>query len=663
MGFLRSRAFADAIKAGVGWMDDGARDDPTQDALYSRYEDWRHVLWDSSSDELDLSDARYLFRWRWVDEDVARLMFPDRVDVIAQAIEEAAHSDADGWEEENWQTPQDLAHLRSGTLYAAGVGELADAKRRRVKLIEAQYRAPARVKVVSEGPWKGSILHPRDHVLQHTLDLASSSIIERVMMRVHLAVFTPSKLLAHQVSPYRHNRFTLTPIWCYRKSRDRLPYGVIRRVRDVQQDLNKRASKALFMLNTNQVIADEGAVDDWDVMRDEVGRPDGVIIKKPGRELEIRRDTEAANGQVEMMQLASTSIQKSAGVAQENMGRQTNAVSGEAIKARQLQGSVVTTEPFDNLRLATQVQGEKQLSLIEQWYTEEKVIRLTGAKNALEWVKVNSPQVQPDGTVRFMNDITASMADFVVSEQDYAGTLRQVMFENLNQLAARLPPEIGLRVMTIAMDFSDLPNKDDIANQFRKLTGERDPSKPPSAQEEAQAQEQAAQQAQALELQRQMALSALEEQRAKVRETHAKAAKLEAEVAAMGAAMGTEQSDADQRDAASREQALLETIGKIREESSNEIDRVSEALRKAQMELANRTLQIREDAQTKLEVARIDADAKERVAQIQAVSDQAIEKLKAKLDELAKQLKDNQADQKEERDEKKDKSKKAQASE
>ncbi len=663
VGFLRSRAFADAIKAGVGWMDDGARDDPTQDALYSRYEDWRHVLWDSSSDELDLSDARYLFRWRWVDEDVARLMFPDRVDVIAQAIEEAAHSDADGWEEENWQTPQDLAHLRSGTLYAAGVGELADAKRRRVKLIEAQYRAPARVKVVSEGPWKGSILHPRDHVLQHTLDLASSSIIERVMMRVHLAVFTPSKLLAHQVSPYRHNRFTLTPIWCYRKSRDRLPYGVIRRVRDVQQDLNKRASKALFMLNTNQVIADEGAVDDWDVMRDEVGRPDGVIIKKPGRELEIRRDTEAANGQVEMMQLASTSIQKSAGVAQENMGRQTNAVSGEAIKARQLQGSVVTTEPFDNLRLATQVQGEKQLSLIEQWYTEEKVIRLTGAKNALEWVKVNSPQVQPDGTVRFMNDITASMADFVVSEQDYAGTLRQVMFENLNQLAARLPPEIGLRVMTIAMDFSDLPNKDDIANQFRKLTGERDPSKPPSAQEEAQAQEQAAQQAQALELQRQMALSALEEQRAKVRETHAKAAKLEAEVAAMGAAMGTEQSDADQRDAASREQALLETIGKIREESSNEIDRVSEALRKAQMELANRTLQIREDAQTKLEVARIDADAKERVAQIQAVSDQAIEKLKAKLDELAKQLKDNQADQKEERDEKKDKSKKAQASE
>ena len=26
--------------------------------------------------ELDLSDARYIFRWRWVDEDVALAMFP-----------------------------------------------------------------------------------------------------------------------------------------------------------------------------------------------------------------------------------------------------------------------------------------------------------------------------------------------------------------------------------------------------------------------------------------------------------------------------------------------------------------------------------------------------------------------------------------------------------
>ena len=56
--FVRSRAFADAVKSGVGWIDDGVRDDPTQDIIYSRYEDWRNVIWDSSCYEHDLSDAK-----------------------------------------------------------------------------------------------------------------------------------------------------------------------------------------------------------------------------------------------------------------------------------------------------------------------------------------------------------------------------------------------------------------------------------------------------------------------------------------------------------------------------------------------------------------------------------------------------------------------------
>ena len=91
-----------------------------------------------------------------------------------------------------------------------------------------------------------------------------------------------------------------------------------------------------------------------------------------------------------------------------------------------------------------------------------------------------------------------------------------------------------------------------------------------------------------------------------------------------------------------REEALMKDIETIKAEAATEIDRVSEALRKAQIDLASRTLQIREDANTKLEVARIDADSKERVAQIQAVSDEKLAKLQAQLDELSEQLKEGE---------------------
>jgi ribosome-associated translation inhibitor RaiA len=428
-------------------------------------------------------------------------------------------------------------------------------------------------------------------------------------------------MLAMAPSVFRHNRFSLTPVWCYRRGSDRLPYGVIRRVRDIQQDLNKRASKALFLLNTNQIIADEGAVADWDVARDEVSRPDGVVLKKPGKEFAIRRDTDAATGQISMMTLAAQSIQKSAGVSDENLGRRTNAVSGEAIKARQLQGSVVTTEPFDNLRFAVQVQGEKQLALTEQFYTEEKVVRLTGAKGALEWVKVNQPEVQADGTVRFINDITASMADFMVADADYAGTLRQVMFESLNAMAMRLPPEVALRLMAMAMDYSDLPNKDEIAREIRQITGQPDPSVEPTPEEAQQLAQQQQMQVEALQMQREQAMLALEEARAKVRELNARAAKLEAEAGA-GSPDGQMQAAIDQ----------------VRAQAAQEIDRLSDALRKANAELAARTIQANKDADVAIERARIEAASRERVAEIQAGSDRAIDQLSRRLAELEQRM-------------------------
>lgn len=613
--FVRSRSFADAIKGGVGWVDDGARDDPTKDPLYSNYADWRTVLHDSDGYDLGMDDARYLFSWRRIDEDITVMMFPDRADVIRRACEDAAHPTNLESEEESWYDAIDVSGTtgRSGTLTSMGTGLVAEASRKKVRIFRCEFRMPTSVKVVDSGPMQGTIFDERDQVAVDHIVKSGAQLVDKVMMRMWVAVFTESDLLHLGPSIYRHNDFSLTPIWCYRRGRDRMPYGVIRRVRDIQQDLNKRASKALFLLNTNQVIADEGAVDDWEVAREEAARPDGVIIKKAGKEFTIRRDTDAATGQMAMMTMDAQSIQKSGGVADENLGRQTNAVSGEAIKARQTQGSVVTTEPFDNYRLAIRLQGSKQLCNVEQFYTAQKVMRLSGAKNQIEWVKINQPEPQPDGSVRYLNDVTASKADFVVSEQDYADTMRAVMFDSLNNIAGRLPPDIALRLLTLAFEFSNMPNKDQIAEQFRKITGERDPNKEPTPEEAQQDEQNRAMQAEALQMQRQQAILALEEQRAKVRELNAKASKLEADAGGAGSGVDLQTQAA----------------------TSAEMDRLSEELRKAQAQAADQTLKIKQDADTRIEVARIEAASREEVARIQAASDQRLAAIEAALNKLA----------------------------
>ena len=59
--------------------------------------------------------------------------------------------------------------------------------------------------------------------------------------------------------------------------------------------------------------------------------------------------------------------------------------SGKAILAKQDQGQMVTAEIFDNQLLAHQLEGELVLSMIEQFYTEEKTFSVTGDRYKLDY--------------------------------------------------------------------------------------------------------------------------------------------------------------------------------------------------------------------------------------------------------------------------------------
>lgn len=623
--YVRSEAFAESIKAGLSWVDDGVRDDPTKEAIYKEWESWRNVLHDSrgAAQAKDMSRCRYLFRWRYVDLDVAEATFEERAGVLRLAAEDSASFDLDAEGLEGFGAPLSTymhgTERTSGGARFLGSGLALDGMgssqvRKRVKIYEAQYRRPVKVKMVLDGPFRGSVVGDFDPVLGELVGAGRLTVAERLMMRMHVALFTTAGLIDMGPSPFRHNDFTLTPIWCYRRGRDGLPYGMIRRVRDLQLDLNKRASKANFLINSNQIIADDNATTDWETLRDEASRPDGVMAVKAGARFEIRRDGDQVAGQVEMMRLAAATIQKSGGVADENLGRQTNAVSGEAIKARQTQGSVVTTEPFDNLRLATQISGDKELSLIEQFLTEEKVVRLTGDKGRIEWLKLNQIEVDANGTVRILNDVTASKADFVVSEQDYAGTLRQVMFDSMMQIAQRLPPEVALRMMRIAYEFSDLPNKDEIVQELRSVTGEKDPEREPTPEEQAAEEAQMQAQQEALEVQREQIQLEMEERRAKVRELNAKSAKLESE-------LGQSQGDAPAADA----------LAQARAQAQDVIDRLQAQVSELSAKLA--AALARNDDQAM--AARIKADAEVRKAEILAAGDKRLQALEDRVNAIA----------------------------
>lgn len=608
--FIRSKAFEDCVKGGLGWLEDGACGDPTQEPLFSRYESWRNIIDDSKSVEIGGEDARFLFRIKWLDLDVACALLPNRRSILERASTSETtwgrEEDEDLWYLGQHFTSRDaMGHVIDYRTYISDASMVVN-RRERVKIIEAWYRVPERCQICEGDVFHGERYDPKNDLMKQAVKHGIVSLNDQVRMSVRVALLTESDLLQDMASPYKHNRFPFTPIRCYRRGRDGAPYGVIRRWRDVQDDLNKRASKALFILSTNRVIADVDAVEDHDEAREEVARPDAYIIKKRGSEFKIENDTQLAEEHLMMMERDARLIRNIGGVTDDNLGRKSNAISGEAIKARQLQGSVTTASLFDNLRLAVKLQGEIQLSLAEQYITMPKVIRLTGDRGKIEWLKINQPEVDGNGETRFVNDIAASKADFVVDEQDFHQSVRQSMFETMVDLVGKIAAvnaEAALRILKMSLEFSDMPNKDEMAGEIAAILG-LDTNKDPAdmtpeeqAEYKAKAEAKKAQQ----QMAQQQAQQTLDQQAAEIKQTMAAAQKLlaEAQRAHAAASETTAKAQALQLETSSRDIGA-ESDTQIRESQARTQKTIADAdLARANADAARQAgdAQIRQSAQ------------------------------------------------------------------
>jgi hypothetical protein len=547
--FHRSRAFEDAVKVGIGWMEAGVQDEDDGEPIYDRYESWRNMLWDSSATELDGSDMRYVFRSKWVDEDIAKAMFPKRADVIELSVIDATLYGS--FDMVDGDIAMDFAEFERE--HNGIYGTIVTHKRRRVRLIEASYKVPETVERIRGGQYNGEIFDKADSRHVQAIEAGQGAIVKKVMMRTRIAIVTTQALLFEGPSPYRHNRHKFIPIWGYRRGKDGLPYGIIRRVRDIQDGVNKRASKALHILSTNKVIMDEGAVDDMDEFAKEISRPDAIIVKKPGKAIDLNVDRELAGPHLEMMSRDINMIQQAGGVTDELLGRQTNAASGIAVQKRQEQGSLATSKFFDNLRLAEQLRGEIELSLVEQYATEQKQFRITNMRGAPDYVTVN------DGLPE--NDITRSKADFVISEADWRATMRQAAVDQLTEMLMKMPPEVAMAMLDLVVDSMDIPNREEIAKRIRAINGQKDPDQEEPTPEDIQ-REQAAQQQAAIQ-------QAMVE--ADLREKNAKAAKAEADAERVKAqTVGDKMTTANTAMQAAQAVITMPTIAKVADNLLNE---------------------------------------------------------------------------------------------
>ncbi len=479
VGFERSDGFARGVKAGLGWIETGVRGDPDREPLYTRSESWRNILYDSLGTRNDLDDSRYLFRFRWVDLDVAIAYFPEaeaKLRLAATTREEERYMNywmgrPLGGEEDFAPTTFDARW----TFYDAGSWQ--SNTRERVLLIEAWSKEPFAEK-----------------------NTGAPGTYDRTYMRMRLTIMTEDNIICEDWSPYKHNRFPFIPIWCYRRARDNAPYGVVRALRGPQDVLNKSMSKSIWEASANQIVMEKGAIDvkvmGADTIRDEASAPDGQVILADGgmEKFKFNNREDRITGHMRLADRGIDSIRSAGGVTNENLGQDSNAHSGKAINLKQEQGSTVTAEIFDNLLLARQLEGEITLSLVEQYMGDPKIFSITGDRGKYEYERINQ---RDPVTGQVIGDITARAAQYVIGEQAWKQTIMQAAFESMLDLLgnlSKIAPDVVKTLLPFVMELGDFPNKKAMISKLRESTGQPDPDEPMTPE-----QQKAAQQAQQLQ--------------------------------------------------------------------------------------------------------------------------------------------------------------------
>jgi hypothetical protein len=284
-------------------------------------------------------------------------------------------------------------------------------------------------------------------------------------------------------------------------SRDNDRYGLVRIMISLQDEINKRRSKALHLLNTSQIVMTQGAVDDVEKARTEAARPDGtIVVNSLGGSIDehfrFNTRTDLAVGQVQLLQESKNELDQ-IGPNATMMGEKAKgsaAASGKAIIASQQGGMMEVGDLLDNLRHLDMRVFRAVWNRIRQFWTAEKWIRTTDDERNVKWVGMNvdpmqihaamqqNPQMQ-EKIAGIVSNVAELDCDIIIDEAPDSVTPALEQWQALVELKKYdAAGELPYRALIEAAP--NLRNKDKIFEQMDKAAQAK--SQNPQAQQAQQ---------------------------------------------------------------------------------------------------------------------------------------------------------------------------------
>lgn len=436
-----SDAFLDMLTCGLGWTETRLdfTENPDGEPIIERV-DPLEIIVDAAARKANLLDARRVFRIKDMPRAEARELFPDADPALLDAP---------------WARDEDAkTKSMDPPRYQRNEGGDDDVRDDDlVTIVHAQWIEFEDTYSVTDPETGQKIPLTAEQAgafEARAVAAGMKSPVRKGTKRVWKQAFLGGELL-EPVKPTLCDKCSWRALTGKRNRNDGTWYGLVRGMRDPQQWANKWMSQSMHILNTTAkggILAETGAFLDPKQAEASYARPDAItwmangaisagrIMPKPGGGM--------PSGFFDLMQFAVSSVRDVSGINLEIMGQREGAQAGVLEYQRRQAAMTVMARYFDSLRRYRKSQGELLLSLIRDYLSDGRLVRIVGDAEA-QYV----PLIKQDGAGEF--DIVVDEAPSGPNQKEQTWAIVQQMLPIVGNM---LTPELWVDIL----QYSPLPS-------------------------------------------------------------------------------------------------------------------------------------------------------------------------------------------------------------
>lgn len=375
---------------------------------------------------------------------------------------------------------QSYGYGSTGT-YVGMMHNHIDHTRKNVRIIEQQHYKRVKTRVVVDldsGMIKALPEHWKWEKVQRFLTWQEDKFAsigkvspirydERVIRRVRWTTLVGDIIVHDDWSPYK--TFTVIPFFPY--FRRGMTRGMIDDLIDPQQQTNKSRSAQTDIIsrtaNGGWLTHEGGMSDEQAENWEENSSSPGFNGKWKGEAHMKPQQIGPSGSPMDWERLETKSnddLKQISGINDSMLGQLDRVQSGKAIIERQRGGVLSIQQYMTNNSRTKELVGRKKLELIQNHYTEQRLIRTLGEDGSQDTMTIN----ERNAASEILNNVTVGKYSVSVDETPLAATFMSAQFDELMEMIEKgvLPVEA---VMDVAVEVSSVPQKEIIKQRVQAI--------------------------------------------------------------------------------------------------------------------------------------------------------------------------------------------------